>query len=87
MWYTYILLCSDQSLYVGSTSNVLRRFEEHSTGHGGDYTRQRLPLKLIHSEKHVDKTIAENREAQIKRWTYRKKLALVEGNLGLLKKL
>ena len=72
---------------MGSTSNVQRRFEEHSNGHGADYTRQRRPLKLIYFEEHFDKFKAEMRETQIKRWTKRKKLALVTGDFAQLKVL
>ena len=87
MWYIYILQCSDESLYVGSTGNVQRRLAEHTSGHGGDYTCQRRPVKLLFIEEYPDKPTAEKREAQIKRWTNAKKLALVNGDLELLKLL
>jgi len=73
LWYIYILQCADQTLYVGSTSNVSRRFEEH--------------LKLLYSEEHPDKSTAEKRETQVKRWSRSKKLALIAGDLKLLKVL
>lgn len=87
MWYLYILNCADNSLYVGTTTNLDRRLEEHSAGKGGFYTRGRLPVSLLYQEKHPDRSTAEKREAQLKRWTRAKKLALITGDKALLKRL
>ncbi len=43
----YILECSDRTFYTGSTKNLARRFNEHRLGLGANYTKQRLPVKLI----------------------------------------
>ena len=43
MAWVYILLCADGSFYVGSTTNLELRLEQHMTGRGAVYTRQRLP--------------------------------------------
>jgi len=45
MWYVYILKMADGEYYVGSTSDLKRRMEEHSTGHGIS-TKWRLPAIL-----------------------------------------
>jgi len=37
-------------LYVGSTNNLRRRFDEHNKGIGGKYTRDNRPYKLIFYE-------------------------------------
>lgn len=51
MYYTYILLSQKtKTLYVGSTSDLKRRFEEHNKGIGGEYTRRNKPYKLIFYE-------------------------------------
>ena len=86
-WHVYILRCADTSLYIGSTTDVARRMEEHATGKGGAYTRSRLPVTLLYQEPHLDRSTAERREAELKRWTRAKKLALAEGDLALLKQL
>jgi len=87
MWYVYILECKDKSLYTGITDNIERRFEEHNTGKGGKYTHAFKVNKLLYFEPCSTKNLALKREAQIKGWTRRKKLALIKGDLELLKKL
>jgi len=87
MWYVYILRCKDDSLYTGSTTDIPRRLKEHNTGKGGHYTSIRRPVELVYKEIRKDRSCAQTREAQIKRWTTKKKLALVSHNKTLLKEL
>ena len=47
--YLYILVCSDGSYYVGSTTNLETRLSQHEAGEGGAYTATRLPVRLIYS--------------------------------------
>ena len=48
MFYVYILLCKDTSLYVGSTNNLEKRLKEHNTSkNGAHYTKIRLTLFVI----------------------------------------
>ncbi len=75
--YVYILRCSDGSLYTGWTTDLQRRFSDHSTGRGGRYTRSRRPVQLVFSESHPTRSAAMQREAAIKRWTRARKLALI----------
>jgi len=85
MWYIYIVKCKDNTLYTGTTTDVTRRIAEHNRKKGGAYTRARLPVKLIHQETCPDKSQALKREIQIKGWSRKKKLALVESGLELLR--
>jgi putative endonuclease len=84
-WYIYILECSDGRLYTGMTNDVERRFQEHVSGKGGHFTRAFGVSKLLYKEGHPTRKEASNREMQIKGWTKRKKLALLNGNIALLK--
>lgn len=75
--YVYILTCADGTLYVGCTNNLEKRLLEHNTSkRGAKYTKMRRPLVLSHSE--IFKTLgnARRREAEIKRMTREKKMAL-----------
>lgn len=47
MYYTYILRCSDNSLYTGITNNLQRRMEEHfnQTKKCAKYTLRHTPKK------------------------------------------
>lgn len=82
----YILECSDGSLYVGSTTNLERRFAEHRMGEGGVYTRGRRPLTLVYAEPFARIDDAFAREKQVQGWSRRKRLALIAGNLADLKR-
>jgi putative endonuclease len=53
-------------LYVGHTDDLNRRFEEHNTGQGGQYTRQNGPWKLVYSESHLTRSSAMKREYYLK---------------------
>ena len=87
MWHVYILKCKNGDLYTGITNNIQRRFEEHVSGKGGHFTKSFGAKEIIFSEEHPDKPLALKREAQIKGWTRKKKLALIQGDLESLKKL
>ncbi len=79
MYHLYILLCVDGSLYTGITTDVDRRFAEHQSGKGANYTRAHKPLRIVFTEEHPDRSRALIREAEIKRWTKEKKLAFIQG--------
>ena len=46
MHYVYILLCKDNSTYVGLTYNIQKRISEHKKGLA-HHTKSRLPIKLV----------------------------------------
>lgn len=46
-WFTYLLQCSDNTLYCGITNNLTRRIKQHNKGVGAKYTRGRGPVALI----------------------------------------
>lgn len=87
MWFVYILLCEDGSLYTGYSNNVKQRFLDHQNGKGGRYTRSHKPIKVIYSEQLPTQSEALKRENQIKSWDRVKKEALINGNLEKLNKL
>jgi len=77
MYYVYLLLCQDGSLYAGVASNLIRRFQQHTLGKGSRYVRSRKPVAIVYSERFRSKSNALKREAEIKKWHRAKKLALV----------
>ncbi|MCL6416061.1 GIY-YIG nuclease family protein [Aestuariirhabdus sp. Z084] len=79
-WYLYVILCSDQSLYTGITTNIERRFAQHASGKGARFFRGREPLRVVYQEPHPDRSTASRREYEVKQLSRRQKLALV-GNL------
>ena len=85
--YTYILLCSDDSYYTGSTKNLNLRIEQHQNGEGANHTKKRLPVKLIYYEEYNRIDEAFYREKQIQGWSRKKKEALINGTPELLPEL
>ena len=66
MYYVYVLFSAkDKKFYIGFTSNLKRRLEEHSQGKNIS-TRSRRPLKLVYYESHLSKKDAQRREKYFK---------------------
>ena len=68
-WTVYIILCSDNSLYTGISTNVQRRLQEHAGQHGAKgakYFRGRQPERLVYIERGHTRSSASRREAIIK---------------------
>jgi len=80
-WFTYILLCSDSSYYVGITNDLEKRVILHNSGKGSKYLLSKLPVKLVYSEKHINKSEARIREIQLKGWSRIKKEKLINGSI------
>ena len=77
MWNIYIIECSDKKLYTGITKDIDRRLKEHSSGHGGRFTKFRGPVKLMFQQQMADKPEAMRREVEIKKMSRREKEELV----------
>jgi putative endonuclease len=76
MYFVYLLECEDNSLYTGVTTDVERRFKEHLAGIGSNFTRAKKAKRIVYTEQHPDRSSAQKREAEIKKWPRKKKLAL-----------
>ena len=76
-WYVYLVRCSDNSLYCGSTIDLERRVQEHNEGVGSRYTRSRRPVNLVWSSWAPSKSHAYSEEYRIKRMKKAAKEALV----------
>lgn len=84
-YYVYILECTNKTLYTGITNNLERRLKEHQTGRGGHYTSYNPGIRIRYFEEYPTRSLAAKREAQIKRWSRTKKLALIKGDKWVLK--
>jgi putative endonuclease len=78
--YMYILKCADGSYYTGSTYDLEYRLEQHRAGEGSNYTRKRLPVKLVYYEEYDTIYEAFSREKQVQGWSRKKKEALIFGH-------
>lgn len=76
-WQVYILLCSDDSLYTGITTDIERRFCQHAQGSGAKYFRGRRPLQVVYLEADHTRSSASKEEARIKALTRSEKELLL----------
>ena len=78
-WFVYVAKCADNSLYTGVTTDLERRLNEHnSTMLGAKYTKARRPIAFIHTEAYPNRSLAQKREAAIKKLTREGKLLLLK---------
>jgi putative endonuclease len=65
-YFVYIIQSlKDGTYYIGSTRDLTKRLERHNQGRS-TYTKGKKPWKLLHSEKHPDRSRASIREREIK---------------------
>ena len=77
MWYVYLLLCEDKSIYTGITNDLKKRLSAHKAGKGASYTRSHKPVRVLYSEKLRTRGAALRREAEIKKLGRTNKLKLI----------
>ncbi len=82
MYYVYILRCEGDRLYTGITTDVQRRFAEHSgqNGRGAKFTRSHKVQSVAAVWSTADRSLASKLEYRIKALTRQKKLELIEND-------
>ena len=78
MNYTYIVKCSDGTLYTGWTNDLKKRLNAHNSGKGAKYTKTRRPVTLAYYEEFETKELAMKREYAIKQLRKKEKLKLID---------
>ncbi len=76
--FTYIVRCSDGSLYTGWTNDLAKRIRAHNEGTGAKYTKSRRPVELVYYEVFENKEDAMKREAAIKQLSRKEKEELIQ---------
>jgi predicted GIY-YIG superfamily endonuclease len=79
-WLLYVLKCRDNTLYIGITTDVSRRVQQHNSGAGSHYTRSRLPVKLIFSEPCCCRSQALKKEYAMKQLSRKEKEEYIGDN-------
>ena len=78
-YFVYILASDSRELYVGVTGNLGRRVSQHRAALKRDgYTARHETTRLVYCETTDNVLAAITREKQIKVWTRRRKLELIE---------
>ena len=80
MNYTYIVRCSDGTLYTGWTNNLEKRIKDHNSGKGAKYTKSRRPVVLAYYEEFETREEAMRREWEVKRLTRAQKLRMIKAD-------
>lgn len=80
-FYTYIVRCSDNTLYIGWTIDLKNRITAHNEGRGAKYTRGRGPVQLVASWKLESKIEAMRLEYALKKLSRREKEELLKTGL------
>ena len=74
-WVTYLLRCSDNSLYCGISNDLKSRLLDHNSGKGAKYTRSRRPVELVGVSSELTKSDALKLEHKIKQLPANRKIA------------
>lgn len=77
-YFVYILTNQSGTLYIGVTNNLERRVLEHKNKLIEGFTKKYNLNKLIYFESCKDINDAITREKQLKGWTRKKKLNLIQ---------
>lgn len=80
-WFVYIAQCSDNSLYIGITTDLKRREWQHNNGKGAKSLRGKRPVKIVYQEEYNDKISASKQEYFIKDLERKDKLKLIESRV------
>ncbi len=76
--YVYVLASKkDGSLYIGETTQLAQRMEQHAAGVIGHTARYNI-RHLVHLEEFEDLQDAREREWRLKKWKRAWKVALIE---------
>ncbi|MDD2916471.1 MAG: GIY-YIG nuclease family protein [Candidatus Gracilibacteria bacterium] len=76
-YFVYILASDSGTLYIGATSNLEKRIEEHKQGVFEGFSKKYNCFKLVYMDQTSDITAAIEREKQLKNWNRKKKELLI----------
>lgn len=78
-FYIYILASKrNGTLYIGVTSNLVKRIWEHKEGFVDGFTKKYKIKHLVYYERHTNVESAIRREKRLKEWKRQWKLNLIE---------
>ena len=86
-WYVYMIETASGHLYTGISTDIERRFSEHSAAfigtpkslakRGARYFRAHQPRRICYSETFANRALASKREAAIKRLSREQKWQII----------
>ncbi|WP_084023354.1 GIY-YIG nuclease family protein [Xenorhabdus hominickii] len=76
-WYLYLIRTRNGSLYTGITTDISRRFMQHTSGKGAKALRGKGPLTIVYQSSVKDRGIALRMEYCVKKLSKQQKEKLV----------
>jgi putative endonuclease len=74
----YILASQNRRLFVGVTSDLVRRIQQHQLGRGSAFAIRYRMNRLVYYEAHGSVVAAIRRERQLKSWDRTRMVGLIE---------
>jgi len=65
-FFVYAIKCDDDSIYIGQTDDLPRRWQEHLEGTAADWTSSHKPVSIVHYEEYSTREKAVKREQDLK---------------------
>lgn len=78
MFYTYMVRCSDNTLYTGWTNDLEKRLIAHNSKKGSKYTMSRTPVEYVYYQDYETKSEAMSNEMKIKKLSKKEKELLIK---------
>ena len=66
LFFSYAILCDDDSIYIGQTDDLKARYYQHVNGKGAEHTKKHKPVELVHYEEFPTREDAVAREKELK---------------------
>ncbi|MBD2779035.1 GIY-YIG nuclease family protein [Xenorhabdus szentirmaii] len=76
-WYIYLIRTRDGTLYTGITTDVSRRFTQHTSGKGAKALRGKGPLTLVYTSLVRSQGLALKVEFRVKKLSKKQKERLI----------
>jgi putative endonuclease len=84
-YFVYIIKCADDSFYVGITTDLSRRINQHNgiIKGGAKYTRTKRPVTLCFFREYLTRSEASQQEYMFKKLTHEQKKHLCDNDLPI----
>jgi putative endonuclease len=83
-WWVYIIQTEKGTLYTGLTTDLERRFKEHTEGKkGAKFFSTSSPVTIMYKKRFPDRSTASRYEAAVKKLKRDEKLKLIEKKLTI----
>jgi putative endonuclease len=76
LWFVYMLVCTNDKIYTGMSTNVQKRFRSHARGRGAKFTKRNPPQNILALKACTTRSEAAKLEWAIKKLRRQQKVDL-----------